>query len=231
MDSIRRQGKAKNMKKGDEAFLENSIPLENITRISCSTDHDRIYSLGKVASTRIKIIYRLEQLLKDGTTERPLQKLLEKAPWLVSPEWTPISSDRSLETFRKTFEIWYERKYSKSICTTAIKNERKEPDFIFVKDDSQVIIVEIKKPDYALSDQEYKRAFDYLDAVRCFLKSQAKLRESFRAPQLIIVCDKLSLNQVNISSFKHDPDVKHIPWHTLLERTLRVHHEFLTVPD
>ena len=136
-----------------------------------------MYSLGQVAREKVDCVNELKRLIYTATTERPLQELLERAPWLISAEWTPIVMDRALEQFRINFEEWYKQKYGREISTTAISRPTKRPDFVFVTLPQNLEIVEIKKPRHAIDDEEFGRAYGYLDAVQKFLRENPEIAE------------------------------------------------------
>lgn len=185
-------------------------------------------SLAQVAQERIDAVEELKDLVKTATTERPLQKLLERAPWLLAPQWTPILMDRSLEVFRTTFEEWYEREYGVKVVTTTIDNPTKEPDFIFVSFQSCLYIVEIKKPKHALKDEEFGRAHKYLAAVRKYLRSDQEFKGSFpKGVKLILVADKLALGDINLDLLGNSKVISRRTWHAVLQKTLKVHADFL----
>ena len=67
-----------------------------------------IYSLGQVAQGRVDVIEQLMRLISNrDTMERQLQQLIEGAPWILYPDWTPLSFNQSLATTRRNFESWY----------------------------------------------------------------------------------------------------------------------------
>ncbi|WP_157187503.1 hypothetical protein [Nocardia vinacea] len=67
-----------------------------------------VYSLGQIASERVAVVNRLQSLIDDRRSlERPFQELIERAPWLLAPEWTPLGMNESLKRVRGSFERWY----------------------------------------------------------------------------------------------------------------------------
>ncbi|MEU5911252.1 ATP-binding protein [Micromonospora sp. NPDC047527] len=188
-----------------------------------------MYSLGQVAEERLDVITKLEELVANGRTlERPLQELIEQAPWLLAPEWTPLGMNESLKRVRASFEIWYEKVFRKSVVTSAIDNERKEPDFVMLNDAGVLWIVEIKRLEYHLTDEEYQRGFGYLAALTKFLDDNKELGDQFPIRRLTFVSDYIDrLSPVSLSSLNSDPRVSHRTWHELLDFTKRAHRDFL----
>ncbi|MFI0424575.1 ATP-binding protein [Spongiactinospora sp. 9N601] len=188
-----------------------------------------MYSLGQVASERIAVVKKLTGFIEDGTTlEQPLQELLEQAPWILAPEWTPLGTNESLKRVRGSFEAWYKKKYGRAIVTTAINRERKEPDFVMLHDSGILWIVEIKRMNYHLSDAEYQRALQYLVDLEAFLDENPTLGDQFPIRRLTFVVDHIDrLSVVSTSSMDADRRVSRKGWHELLDDTLRAHRDFL----
>ncbi|WDZ86385.1 ATP-binding protein [Micromonospora cathayae] len=188
-----------------------------------------MYSLGQVAEERLDVITKLEELIANGRTlERPLQELIEQAPWLLAPEWTPLGMNESLKRVRASFEAWYEKVFGVAVVTSAIDNERKEPDFVMLNDAGVLWIVEIKRLEYHLTDEEYQRGFGYLAALTKFLDDNPVLGEQFPIRRLTFVSDYMDkLSPVSLSSLNSDARVSHRTWHELLDFTKRAHRDFL----
>jgi hypothetical protein len=207
---------------------DSSKTLDTVIEVFGKVGIAEIYSLWEVAKERVDCVRLLQKLISTATTERPLQELLERAPWLMASDWTPILMDRSLETFRRNFEAWYERQYGKPISTTTIDRAAREPDFIFVNLPKSLEIVEIKKPEHALTDTEFERAHTYLEAVRAFLEANPEIAARFPEVQLTIVCSSIGCrNGVHQRLLKTDKSIRHRPWETILQQTLEAHDDFL----
>ena len=127
------------------------------------------------------------------------------------------------------FESWYLATYGKELVTSAIDNPSKQPDFVMLNHEGRLEVIEIKRPQHALEDEEFDRAFQYLTAVRAFIKETSAVRESFSVARLTIVCDSLNLDALRENSIRTDADISHKTWHDLLESTSRSHEDFLKV--
>jgi hypothetical protein len=186
-----------------------------------------MYSLGQVAQERLDAVNKLRQLIGTAETpERDLQELLERAPWILNPTWTPLSRNQSLKRVRTLFESWYGKKYGEPITTSAIENPTKRPDFILLNDEGILEIVEIKKPAYGLTADEMRRAYSYLEAMRGFL---SEVQTGFQRARLTIVCDSLNFDDPLATGALEGPDVEQIPWERVLDGTMRAHEDFLEV--
>ena len=130
-----------------------------------------MYSLGQVAQERVDAVKKLESLVRSSSTdERDLQKLIEDAPWILYPEWTPITRNQRLSSLRTAFQGWYHRTVGTEVVTSAIESPKRQPDFVMLNYEGRIEVVEIKKPGHALTDKEYQRAYNYLQAINRFLR-------------------------------------------------------------
>lgn len=189
-----------------------------------------MYSLGQVAQERVGAIEQLRKLISNpSTVERQLQKLIETAPWILHPDWTPLSFNQSLASTRKNFHSWYLAKHGKEIVTSTIDSPSKQPDFVMLNHEGRLEVLEIKRPQYALTDDEFDRAFGYLTALREFISETDAVRASFPIAQLTIVCDELNVDALRANNIRTDQEISHRTWHGLLESTTQRHENFLRV--
>ncbi|MFF1872958.1 ATP-binding protein [Kitasatospora herbaricolor] len=188
-----------------------------------------MYSLGQVAAERLEVVSKLESLVDDrATLERPLQELIEQAPWLLAPEWTPLGMNESLKRVRASFESWYHKNTGLRVVTTAIDNKAKEPDFVLLNDSGILWIVEIKRMGHHLTDKEFLNALGYLESLTKYLDSNPELGSQFPVKRLTFVVDHVDgLNAGNASALKHDSRIGRRTWQELLDATKRSHKDFL----
>lgn len=208
----------------EEATTTVEMVIDLFSRASIA----ETYSLGQVAQERVQAVKKLDELIRSHETEESqLQELIERSPWLLHPEWTRLTENESLATLRHAFEAWYERELGRKIVTSTIDNPTKRPDFVMVRDMGWLEIVEIKRPDYAITDDELSRAYGYLEALRRFLEANQELGAAVRGPKLTIICDKLGLKSPLSQGTLKAPDVVRIPWTQVLANTSHVHEDFL----
>ncbi|MGW4354059.1 ATP-binding protein [Nocardia sp. NPDC004582] len=188
-----------------------------------------IYSLGQIASERVAVVDRLRSLIDDRRSlERPFQELIESAPWLLAPEWTPLGMNESLKRVRASFERWYAQKFGTPLVTTSIGSEKREPDFVLLHDSGELWIVEIKRMDYHLTDEEYNRAVNYLYELDHFLDENPRIGAQFPRRRLTFIVDHIDrLGPASLSSLVSDQRVDRRTWRELLDATLRAHRDFL----
>jgi hypothetical protein len=88
-------------------------------------------SFGQIAEERVKVIGKVE-ILKDEakTLESVFQDLIQEAPWLIDPQWSPITSNQSFATLRDEFVKYYNSKTKSNIQLGEFSEPSKRPDFV-----------------------------------------------------------------------------------------------------
>ena len=193
-------------------------------------------SLGQVADVRIRAIDALENAVssRPPVTEPVLQRLLENAPWLIEPKWTALQANRTLDTFRKTFETWYEDKTGQPVKTTAKGGGSLRPDFIMLAIEGRLEIVEIKRPDHKLDSDEFRRLRGYIKNMRKCLDENKEYRKFFSGVHATLICDDLKLEDVIQDSYDLLVDQNILwqkTWKDLLLETKQAHEDFLDARD
>ena len=190
-------------------------------------------SFGRIAEDRIKVIKRLETLKDDeDTKEDSLQNLIEDAPWLINPEWAPVTANQSLNRLRSEFEKYYKRETGEVISLAHFYDPAKRPDFVLSSQEGVAQIIEIKKPDHTLKNEEMARIIRYHNCMKSFLDAEenAKLSEFFHDFHITLVCDHLRLTEAHETSYQHYVQTKkltRVSWMDFLLRTETVHRDFL----
>ena len=188
-----------------------------------------MYSLGHVARERIDAVETLRDLIESASTsEYQLQRLIESAPWILYPEWTPLTRNQTLESLRHAFQSWYFRNTAQEIVTTSI-NSAKRPDFVMLSYAGCIEILEIKRPGHTLTDDECQRALDYRYTVMDFLSEGEQLTMRFPRVRLTIICDKRNFsNRLYGDTIERNDDITLKTWATILHDTTQAHQDFLS---
>lgn len=210
-------------------------PLEAIAQIFNDVKLAEAASLGQIAIERVDAIKGLEgRLSPEITTDEPtLQKLLEAAPWLINPEWTMLQANKTFENMRLAFERWWQKEFGAPITTSAFTpkgEERKRPDFIMLHIGGNVEIVEIKRPQHALADEEFDRLLGYFQNMGKFLELHEGFQKIFPKAHVTLVCDKLNLDPTHTEAYnrlKELNNLKKKTWEVLLNDTKNVHVDFI----
>ena len=192
-------------------------------------------SFGKIAEQRIEAIERLKKLKNDESTkERQLHGLIEEAPWLINPEWAPVTSNQTLETLRREFEKYHRKTTGKSMSLPDFADPAKRPDFVLLKHGNRVQIVEIKRPEHTLANDEMDRIIEYHDLMKEFLEDPANgfFQEHVNDFDITLVCDGVDLSgaqKAAYNGYKLQGKLKQFGWASFLSRVEQAHADFLKV--
>lgn len=190
-------------------------------------------SFGRIAEDRLKVVERLE-VLKDAedTDEDDLQQLITEAPWLVNPEWAPVTANQGFSRLRQEFEKYYKVRTGRSISLSSFQETGRRPDFVLSSQEGTAQIVEIKRPRHTLSNDEMDRIVSYYENMEAFLEDpgHAEFRSLFHDFHITVVCDSLGLTGAHHAAFDGYSDrgkLTHMNWAGFLLRTEQVHQDFL----
>lgn len=192
-------------------------------------------SYGMIAEKRVKVIERIIELKDDeATLEQALHDSIEEAPWLVNPLWSPITSNRQLSTLRAEFGKFFEKETGQKIRLKPFEEdaETRRPDFVLSADDFGLQIIEIKRPNHKLKNQEWDRIQLYIDQMERFLNldGHEEFRRIFKGFTVTLVCDAIDLTGSQLrafQSYKADRTMEHTTWTGFLRRTEHMHRHFL----
>ena len=188
-----------------------------------------------IAEKRVKVIERIIELKDDeATLEQALHDSIEEAPWLVNPLWSPITSNRQLSTLRAEFGKFFEKETGQKIRLKPFEEdaETRRPDFVLSADDFGLQIIEIKRPNHKLKNQEWDRIQLYIDQMARFLDldGHEEFRRIFKGFTVTLVCDAIDLTGSQLrafQSYKADRTMEHTTWTGFLRRTEHMHRHFL----
>ena len=221
-----------------KASKENQTTLSAVISLLRTARIAELSSFGKVAEQRIKVIERLEKLKNDdSTTEPQLQHLIEDAPWLIDPQWAPITANQKLSTLRKEFENYYEKTSGERISLSDFDNTEKRPDFVLLNYSNRAQIVEIKRPGHALTNEEMGRIINYAYYMENFLKDpgNALFKEIAEDFYITLICDDIKLTspaeKQTYDAYVSLDKLKLISWSSFLFRVKQAHSDFLEVTE
>lgn len=190
-------------------------------------------SFGRIADDRVRVIKQVEQYKDDpNTLESAFQQLITEAPWLVNPQWSPITANQSFETLKTEFAKYYKQQTKQDLNLQGFPDKNKRADFVMSNQDQVIEIVEIKRPKHALQNEEMERINKYVDLMDEFLNLDGNkdFKILFPKYRVTLVCDELALSGVHKSAFeglKKKEILEHISWRTFLLRTKKMHEGFL----
>ena len=220
-----------------EAGERANAPFDLLSSLLRTARIAELSSFGRIADDRLKVIQRLETLKEeDGVGEDSFQHLIEDAPWLVNPEWAPVTANQSLSSLRREFERYYQRETGDAIQLSDFENPLKRPDFVLSSQDGKAQIVEIKKPGHPLKDDEMGRIVNYHNLMKSFLddSKNSKFQQFFHGFHITLVCDELALSwplQAAFDGYLASGALTRFSWQNFLLRTKVVHEDFLSEAD
>ncbi|WP_374377255.1 ATP-binding protein [Dongia sp.] len=215
-----------------EAASEANASLEVVANILQAARVAELSSYGLIAENRVKVIDRIRALKNDNdTAEDELQKVIEEAPWLVNPQWSPITANQSLSTFAEEFATFYKEQTGDDIVIGPFGDGKKRPDFIMSAYDAELQIIEIKKPKHSIVNAEWDRVQRYYDLLGDFLDGAGNedWKRLFGRVKVTIVCDGLNLSASQkraFESYSKDGQCEHITWTAFFKRTEAAHKEY-----
>ncbi len=220
-----------------EAAEDTATPLAFVASLLKTARIAELYSFGKIAEGRVKVIQRVAGLLEDeNTTEHDLQKTIESAPWLIDPQWSEITANETLNTFKRKFEKYYKKRTGQDIYLGDFGEAGvKRPDFILSSQAGKLEIVEIKSPGHRLGNDEMERIDTYVRTMLEFLDEPGNVafRDEFpKSVRVTLVCDKLNLSGMAKTVFEgltNGETLEHINWNSFFTRVIKAHDDFLAV--
>lgn len=223
-----------------EAFKEiaqqQNSTIESLVKLFGKTRLAELAAYSQIASERVLSIKELQEVInKPGVIESDLQKLIAAAPWLIKPDWSIITDNRSLKVFRDQFVEFWKRKYNEELVI-AISYERKRPDFTLVHHGMKLHIVELKAPSHAFDGRDYQRLQNYVIAFNEFFVVHTTMAAAFSEGwQIDLISDSVNLTDVTqriaYDSFKADGKVVQLTWNDFLHAAVTAHQTFLEAHD
>lgn len=216
--------------KQDDASIEELIVLFGKTQIA------EMASYGQIAAERVQSIKELENTIrKPGVVEGDLQQLIASAPWLIRPDWSVITQNQALKTFRDQFVAFWKAKHHEDI-DVAISYEKKRPDFTAIHHGRKLHIVELKCPGHTFGGDDYLRLQNYVAAFQEFFEKNAGTASEFPAGwQIDLISDAVDLKVLEhryaFEAFEKDGLVGRSTWNDFLTAAVVAHERFLDAYD
>lgn len=193
-------------------------------------------SLGHNLSKRLEIIDKLEKLKdSDSTDEMELQRLITVAPWLIDPQWVPLTFNQSFTTFMQEFKKYYKEQTGQELIINDFSSP-KRPDFILFNQLDSLQLIDIKKPKYKIANDDMERIANYFNILDGFLNDSKNSAFKAVVPRyaITLICDGDSLSGSNKAAFDSLQSEKRLTvmsWASFLLRTKQTHQEFLQLAD
>ena len=127
---------------------------------------------------------------------------------------------------------FYKQRTKLDLDLESFSDPNKRADFVLSNQDQVIEIVEIKRPEHALQNEEMERINKYVELMDDFLALDGNkdFNNLFPKFHVTLVCDKLGLTGVHKSAFEglvRKGILEHINWRAFLLRTRKMHEAFL----
>lgn len=216
-----------------KAADKEHTPIAAMNQILKTARLAELSSFGGIAAKRIKVIERVRILKNDAmTAESQLQNLLECAPWLINPEWAPITANQTFNTLKQELERKLSKALGKSVNLADTLHPTKRPDFVLSNQDRGLQIIEIKRPGHSLSNEEMDRIIVYKRTIDKFLQESKEhgYGRHYNKATITVICDEISVTGAQEDSYNYHVDkgcLIRIRWEDFLLKTMRMHRDFL----
>lgn len=191
-------------------------------------------TLGAIAEKRLQVIDRFRALVhaSPASSEDALQNILEEAPWLIRPEWTPISENKSLKRVRAALERFLSDRLNTEVVLSTVNFPTKRPDFVLLGIQGPLQIVEIKKPLHGFDASDLQRLLRYVEALDEFFSDESNKTAlaDVKSYKITLVADDISLNFANtlvVDRLVSQGKLEQIKWDVVLNHSQMVHQDFL----
>lgn len=220
-----------------KAAESQGSPLAVITGILKTARVAQLASFGRIASERVRIIQRVEELKDDpGTLESAFQELIADAPWLINPQWSPLTANQSFTTLKTEFQKYYKQHTGEDLELGDFSEPTKRSDFVLSNQDDAVQIIEIKRPHHKFENEEMDRLNRYWEQMTNFLSDEGnkEFAQKFKDFHITLVCDDEKLTGIHKRAFegmRSEGKLTYINWSTFLLRARKMHEDFLAEVD
>ena len=131
--------------------------VETLTRLFREWEIVEAKEMARVTNGRIKTIEKLQKLIETNALEVPtLHDFLKEFPWVIDPRWTLVDDEvRYTELLRNQFPE-----------NDDVPDENKRIDFLCVGEDTNLVVVEIKRPQLKASVEALDQIEEYVSFTR-----------------------------------------------------------------
>ena len=138
--------------------------------------------MEKVTRGRIKTIEKLQTLIEENALEVPtLHNFLKEFPWVIDPRWTLIEDELTYsQVLRNQFPI----------DETVPENNRRI-DFLCVRESTNLVVVEIKRPESKSSVDELNQIEEYVSFMRDYVRRTTDPDYQYEAVTGYLLCGNL----------------------------------------
>ena len=173
----------------------------------------------RVTEGRIATIGKLQDLIEKNALEVPtLHNFLKEFPWVIDPRWSLVAD-----------EVRFSDMLKKEFPDDDIAGEDRRIDFLCVRESTNLVIVEIKRPGNKVSNSALDQIFRYVSFVRDYVQRTTDPELATRNVVGYLLCgdlvDTWEVRQKRIAFENSQIYVRR--YGDLLDMVKRIHQEFI----
>ena len=137
-----------------EADLHNTGTILNLFR---EWQIVEAKEMARVTNGRITTIEKLQRLIDEDALEVPtLHNFLKEFPWVIDPRWTMVDD-----------EVWFSKLLRDTFPEQHdLPEDAKRIDFLCVREGTNLVVVEIKRPGLRASIKHLEQIEEYVNFAR-----------------------------------------------------------------
>lgn len=216
-----------------QAGISAAKNMESLAELFSKTRVAEFASYAQIAEERIRSIVALEKALDNkNTLESELHNIIDKAHWLIRPDWTVLTANQTIRNLKKQIENYLDTKDSRS--GGDVSHSKSRPDFVLLSASDGLHIVELKAPKHSFGNDDFDRLDDYVEAFEDIHRRIPSLIERFEGKyRIYLIANKVSIGDSQkrrlFLRYKEDKTVVVIGWQDFLSRAKQAHEQFLEI--
>ena len=176
--------------------------------------------MEKVTRGRVKTIEKLQNLIEENALEVPtLHDFLKEFPWIIDPRWTLIEDELTYsQVLRNQFPIDYD-----------LSENNRRIDFLCVRESTNLVVVEIKRPESKVSVDELNQIEEYVSFMRDYVRRTTDPDYQYEAVTGYLLCGNM-VDTYRVREKRQNLSNSSIyirRYTDLLGTVKRIHNEFL----
>jgi len=175
--------------------------------------------MSRVTEGRIATIEKLQKLIETDALEVPtLHNFLKEFPWVIDPRWTLVAD-----------EIHYSTLLKQEFPDAELVENDRRIDFLCVRESTNLVVVEIKRPESRASTPELDQIRRYVSFVRDHVKGTTDPEAKYQNVVGYLLCGEL-VNTGEVREYRDILENSQIyvrRYGDLLDMVKRMHREFI----
>ena len=200
-----------------EADLHDTVAIMNLFR---EWEIVEAKEMSRVANGRIATIEKLQHLIDGNALEIPtLHQFLKEFPWVIDPRWTMVDDEVQFSALLR----------DKFPDPGDLPERDKRIDFLCVREGTNLVVVEIKRPHLKASMKQLEQIEEYVNFVRHHVSRTTDPEFQYKSATGYLLCGGV-VNTFNVQGKMANLAKAGIyvrQYADLLSMARRVHKEFI----